>query len=277
MVNNNIQIFENQELGKIRVLTVEGQPWWVLKDVCSVLGIKNHKTTSSRLDEDEVGSFDLPHPQNPDKWLKMTCVSESGLYAAILRSEKAKARDFRKWITSQVLPSIRRHGAYITDEILKKMRESEEFADNLVELLTAEKLKNNALAAFANAVIPKAHYHDIVLKCPYAVQVSVIAKDYGMGAAKFNKLLHSLRVQFRIGKTWLLYQAHQGNGYTVTNTYTKNGMATLVHTCWTQRGRYWLYGLLKAHGILPIAEKMSVCQQTSLDDAKTYTTAVAGS
>ena len=137
------------------------------------------------------------------------------------------------------------------------MRESEEFAEILLERLEQESNLNSSLAKFANKAIPKVMYYDIVLQCPEAVQVSIIAKDYGMSAIAFNKLLYKLNVQFRIGKTWLLYAQHQGKGYTVTNTYTRNGMVTMVQTCWTQRGRYWLYNLLKSHGILPEAEKMA--------------------
>ena len=276
-MSNNIQVFENSDFGKVRVIHVDGQPWWVLQDVCTAIGIGNVTDTAKRLDSDEKADFDsIEVSSNGTKQRrKRVIISESGLYAVILRSDKPNAKYFRKWITSKVLPSIRKHGAYITDEVLEKMRESEEFTDNLVELLIAEKLKTNTLAAFADAAIPKVRYHDIVLRCPEAVQASIIAKDYGMSCVAFNKLLHRLRVQFKIGKTWLLYKEHEGNAYTITNTYTKNGMTTLVHTCWTQRGRCWLYELLKAHGVLPIAEKMSICQQMSLDDANGY--AVAGS
>jgi len=153
------------------------------------------------------------------------------------------------------LPSIRKHGAYINDDIIRRMQEDSEYAAELLRNLTAGRNRNNALVGRVSILAPKAHYHDLILQYSDAVQVSIIAKDYGMSAVAFNKLLHRLGVQFRIGKTWLLYKEHQGNSYTVTNTYTKNGIATLIHTCWTQRGRFWLYELLKSHGILPEAER----------------------
>ena len=262
MDNNVIQVFESSEFGTVRVLHVNGQPWWVLKDVCLVLGIGNTTDTAKRLDEDEKATFDSIESLRKDT----VYISESGLYAVILRSDKPNARAFRKWVTSKVLPAIRKHGAYISEDILRRMQEDSEYNAELLRSLTAERGRNTALVGRVARLAPKAHYHDIILQCPDAVQVSIIAKDYGQSAVAFNKLLHKLGVQFRIGKTWLLYKAHQGNGYTVTNTYTKNGMTTMIHTLWTQQGRYWLYELLKSRGILPEAEKMAHGGQMSLAD-----------
>ena len=254
-MQNNIQIFENKELGQIRVVTdSNGQPWWVLKDVCVVLGIKNHKMTAQRLDGDEVSLTDLT--DNLGRTQKTTVISESGLYAVILRSDKPNAKTFRKWVTSEILPTIRKHGAYIQEEVLEQMRNSSEFADELIRRLSQEREKSEALLTHINKIAPKVRYTEIVLRCPEAVQTSILAKDYGMSAVAFNRMLHKLGIQYRVGKTWLLYAQHQGNGYTITNTYAKNGMVTLVHTCWTQRGRYWLYGLLKSKGILPEVESL---------------------
>jgi phage antirepressor YoqD-like protein len=91
------------------------------------------------------------------------------------------------------------------------------------------------------------------------VLVTVIAKDYGMTAKKFNKLLHALGVQFRYktNRTWLLYHVHDGKGYTITNTYYK-GNGVYIHMCWTQKGRFFLYEYLKSHGILPMTERLQV-------------------
>jgi len=255
---NNIQIFENKEFGKIRVVFINEQPWWALKDVCAVLGIKNHKMTAQRLDGDEVSLTDLT--DNLGRVQKTAVISESGLYAVILRSDKPNAKSFRKWVTSEILPSIRKHGAYFTDELLRQIEHDSEVIGELVSRLVDEKQKTDALLDYVDATAPKARYYDVILQCPNAVQVSIIAKDYGYSAIAFNKLLHKLRVQFKIGDTWLLYKEHQGNAYTVTNTYTKNGKVTAIHTCFTQRGRFWLYDLLKANGILPEAEKMAMAE-----------------
>ena len=98
-----------------------GETWWVLKDICKLLSIENHKNITKRLEEDEVGTFELPHPQSKEKKLEMLCVNESGLYSVILRSDKPEAKAFRRWITHEILPEIHRTGGYnaISAEILE--------------------------------------------------------------------------------------------------------------------------------------------------------------
>lgn len=117
---NNIQefLYENSP---IRMIESNGETWWVLKDICKLLSIENHKNITKRLEEDEVGTFELPHPQSKEKKLEMLCVNESGLYSVILRSDKPEAKAFRRWITHEVLPEIHRTGGYnaINAEILE--------------------------------------------------------------------------------------------------------------------------------------------------------------
>ena len=117
---NNVQefLYENSP---IRMIENNGETWWVLKDICKLLSIENHKNITKRLEEDEVGTFELPHPQSKEKKLEMLCVNESGLYSVILRSDKPEAKAFRRWITHEVLPEIHRTGGYnaISAEILE--------------------------------------------------------------------------------------------------------------------------------------------------------------
>lgn len=108
---NELQVFRYQD-NEVRTVEINGEPWFVLKDVCEILNIENHKDVVKRLDADEVGRFNLPHPQNPDKLIEMVCINESGLYNVLLRSDKPEAKPFRKWVTSEVLPSIRKTGSY---------------------------------------------------------------------------------------------------------------------------------------------------------------------
>ena len=117
---NNVQefLYENSP---IRMIESNGETWWVLKDICKLLSIENHKNITKRLEEDEVGTFELPHPQSKEKKLEMLCVNESGLYSVILRSDKPEAKAFRRWITHEILPQIHRTGEYnaISTEILE--------------------------------------------------------------------------------------------------------------------------------------------------------------
>lgn len=252
-MDNQLRIFESKEFGKIRVVELDGLPWWILKDVGDALGLTDTSRLAERLDSDELTRVKLVSGgQNR----QMYAVNESGLYAVILRSDKPKAKDFRRWITHEVLPSIRKHGAYITDAVLEEMAHSREFTENLLSVLQAERLKKAALLERLDRISPKAHYCDVILQSPDAVQASIIAKDYAMSTVAFNKLLHGLRVQFKVGGTWVLYKEHADKGYTVTRTYHVNEHTAAIHTYWTQRGRLFLYDFLKWHGIIPEAEKV---------------------
>lgn len=118
---DNIKIFENSEFGEIRTVTVDNEPMFCLVDVCNALDISNSRVVSARLDDDERRKLDLP--RQGETWF----INESGLYAVILRSDKPNAKKFRKWVTSEVLPSIRKNGGYIAgqeslsdDELLAK-------------------------------------------------------------------------------------------------------------------------------------------------------------
>lgn len=262
-MQNTIQVFENQEFGKIRVIEKDGQPWWVLKDVCSALGLNSPHKVAERLDEDERNL--IPVIDNVGRKQNTAIISESGLYAVVLRSDKPNAKTFRKWITSEVLPSIRKHGAYIKDDLLNAMAENSELTQEIIMQMLAERGKNESLKAKNEALLdyvcelaPKARYYDIILQCPDAVQTSIIAKDFGMTCVSFNKLLHGLGVQFKIGNTWLLYKEYANMGYTISRTYHINDKKTSIHTYWTQCGRRFLYDLLKYHGIVPDAEIYAV-------------------
>lgn len=251
-MENKPQIFENEEFGRIRVLEIEGQPWWVLRDVCAALGLNSPHKVAERLDEDERKQ--IPVIDNIGRSQQTTVINESGIYAVILRSDKPKAKAFRRWITSEVLPFIRRHGAYITQGTLVKMLQSSEFTSDLLDRLLAEREKNMVLREHLEALLPKARYYDLILQSKNAVQVSLIAKDYGMTAVTFNQLLHELGIQFKLGGTWLLYQRFAGKGYTCSRTYHINEEKSVMHTYWTQAGRLFLYKALKENGILPLME-----------------------
>ena len=261
-MQEKMQVFENHEFGQLGVLMIDGKPYFPASECAGILGYANTKAAILRHCR-WVTKRDLPHPQNPNKTLEVNFIPEGDLYRLIIRSKLPAVEIFEKWVFDEVLPSIRSYGAYINEEVLRRMQEDSEFTAELLRNLTAEQKRNNVLVCRVAHLTPKAQYHDIILQCSDAVQVSIIAKDYGMTAVAFNKLLNRLRVQFRIGKTWLLYKDYQGLGYTVTNTYTKNGITSFIHTCWTPKGRYWLYELLKSFGILPEAER---ARQMSLDD-----------
>ncbi len=257
--NNQIQQFHNEEFGSIRMLEIDGQPWFVGRDVTGILGYKNHNdAVSKHVDAEDKGVAKcdtLGGAQN------LGIVNESGLYSLILSSKLPAARRFKRWVTTHVLPSIRKHGAYATSDTLDELLRNPKFAQRLIKKLEQEREKNAALEVenialeeLAAELAPKALYCDMVLQCTNTVPVSVIAKDYGMGAARFNVLLHNLGVQYKTGGAWLLYQKYARKGYTHTYTFCVSDRTTAIHTCWTQKGRLFLYGLLADCGIYPLME-----------------------
>lgn len=258
---SELQIFKNAEFGSIRTLKINGEPYFVGRDVAEILGYSNsRKALADHVDEEDkrVTKCDTLGGTQ-----EMTVINESGLYSLILLSKLPTARKFKRWVTSEVLPTIRRHGVYAVDEVLAN-------PDMLIEALLqlkAEREINQVLketVAVQNQQIvemkPKASYYDVVLNCKDLVAISVIAKDYGWSANRMNQYLHEKGVQYKQGnKIWLLYQKYVEMGYTNTKTHSYPGndgtMHTVVHTYWTQQGRLFIYELLKSDGILPTMEQ----------------------
>ena len=253
-MQNNIQIFESKDFGSVRVIQKDTHPWWVLKDICKALKLTTPSCVAERLDEDEVR---LAHiTDSIGRKQKTIIVNESGLYAVILRSDKPNAKAFRKWITQDVLPSIRKFGAYATSETLRHMEDNPEIIATLIHNLTESYSRNLNLLEQVDKLKPKALYCDVILQYAKAVPVTFIAKDYGMTAQAFNKLLHRLKIQYRLGDAWFLYKDYANQGYTVTKTYYVDRKIIAIHTSWTQKGRFWLYNTLKTNGIVPVIERL---------------------
>lgn len=259
MANENVEVWVF-EGSTVRTVQMNGEPWWVLKDVCGVLDISNSRNISARLDDDEKGVYLMDTPGGAQN---MTIISESGLYATIMRSDKPQAKPFRKWVTSEVLPAIRKHGMYAIDDVL----DNPDMLINALLELKEERAKTKTLeqtVAVQTQQIaelqPKASYYDKVLECNDLVPISIIAKDYGWSANHMNQVLREKGVQYKQGgKIWLLYQKYAEMGLTSTKTYyydDANGHGHVVpHTHWTQKGRLFIYDLLKEDGILPIMER----------------------
>jgi prophage antirepressor-like protein len=192
-MKNQVQIFENTEFGKIRVLEIEGQPWFVGKDIAGALAyINSKKALGDHVDSEDkqillrsrIGTLDFEVPNRG-----LTIINESGLYSLILSSRLPSAKRFKRWITSDVLPALRKHGAYMLDSVLKEAANSQDFVFELLGKLQAESEKAEALTVLSAELSPKALYYDVILQSKNAVPISLIAKDYGMSAAAFNILL----------------------------------------------------------------------------------------
>ena len=248
-MENKLQQFHSEEFGKVRVLEIEGQPWFIGKDVTDILKYCNGRDALRVHVDDEDKADVVIHDGSQNR--KYAVINESGLYSLILSSKLPTAKKFKRWVTSEILPSLRRHGAYITPEVIEQMLSSSDFSQVMLETLLEEQAENDRLRERLDAALPKARYCELLLQCPQVVPVSIIAKDYGMSAVAFNQLLHRLGIQYRVGGTWLPYQRYADQGYTRTRTYYINETAASTRTYWTQAGRLFLYETLRECGILP--------------------------
>lgn len=238
-MQNTIQIFQNEEFGEIEVMMIDGKPHFPASECAAILGYATPRHAVSRHCR---GGMKRAVIDSLGREQQKTFIPEGDLYRLIIRSKLPAAVRFESWICDTVIPSIRQHGAYIAPDTLRRMREDRAFADDLLETISQMQ--------------PKAQYFDAILQSPHAFPISVISKEYGMSAFAFNKLLHDLGVQYRVGKVWLLYKDYANHGYTVTKTYLIGDTEVSIHTCWTMKGRLFIYDLLKYYGIVPQAESI---------------------
>lgn len=250
---NEITLFKNKQLGEIRTLNIGGEPWFVGNDIAEILGYSEKaKAVRTHVDEDDKGVSVLDTPGGKQNTI---IINESGLYSLILSSKLPCAKDFKHWLTSEVIPSIRKHGAYLTPETIHKTLSDPRELAKLLNALADEQDKNTKLEVENAFLTVKAKYYDEILNSKNSVPVTQIAKDYGMSAVTFNKMLHDLKIQYPLGKAWVLFQSYANLGYTQSKTYTVSEKRAVMHTYWTQKGRIFLYDFLKERGIMPLSEQ----------------------
>lgn len=257
---NELQIFENKEFGKIRTVEINNEPYFVGKDVADILGYQNaRKAIRDHIDdEDKLTEQIVTAGQNRN----VIVINESGLYSLILSSKLPNAKKFKHWVTSEVLPCIRKHGMYATDELIA----NPDIAIAAFQALKEEREQRKALEYECNRqkqiigeLKPKADYTDIILQSKSLMTVTQIAKDYGMSGQAMNELLHQYGVQYKQNRQWLLYSKYHNNGFTHSETVTiqhnDGRYDTVLNSKWTQKGRLFIYNLLKSYGILPVIEQ----------------------
>ena len=262
-VMEELKVFENAEFGSVRTTTVNGEIMFVGKDVAEILEYQNGSRDINRHVDEEDRHKVMLFDGNQNK--ETIIINESGLYSLILSSKMPNAKKFKHWVTADVLPAIRKTGMYATDELL----DNPDLAIQAFTALKLEREKNKKLNTTVKVqeqqimeLQPKASYYDLVLNCPDLLSVTVIAKDYGKSAKWLNNFLKEHKIQFKQGGIWLLYNEYAEKGYTSTKTHTVNGndgkQHSKVNTYWTQKGRLFIYALLKSEGILPIMEQEQI-------------------
>ena len=255
-------VFENEEFGEVRTTKIGEEYWFVLSDVCRVLDIKNSRDTKTRLNLKGVGSTDVTllngyRDDGTPTYRKATvdCINESNLYKLIFQSRKPQAERFSNWVTDEVLPSIRKHGAYLTPDKVEEVLLNPDTIIKIAQNLKEEQEKRRQLEIENNELKPKASYCDQVLQSESAVVTTQIAKDYGMSPQALNSVLHELGVQYKVDGQWVLYSKYQDKGYTKSCTVIDRFGEPRMQTKWTQKGRLFIYQILKTIGVLPNIER----------------------
>ena len=252
---NEIFNFQGQQ---VRTVTISGEPYFVGKDVADVLGyndtnqaVRKHVDDEDKLTRQFDGSVQKRN---------MTIINESVLYALILGSKLPQAKEFKRWVTSEVLPTIRKHGAYLTDSKIEEVLLSPDTIINLATQLKNERAEKEQLKIELEEARKQTSYLDLILQTKDQLTTTQIAQDYGMSASKFNQLLKDLRIQRKVNSQWVLYKQYLGKGYIASRTFDYIGRDDRCHskitTVWTQLGRKFLYDVLKEReGILPLVEQ----------------------
>lgn len=253
MTENEIILFTHEEFGEIRTMNIDGEPWFVAKDITNILKYSNsRKAITDHVDDEDKGvtkCYTLGGTQD------LTIINESGLYSLALSSKMPGAKKFKRWVTAEVLPSLRKHGAYFTAETLHKTMSDPRELAKLLTTLADEQDKRRKLEEENAFLSVKAKYYDQILNSKNAVPVTQIAKDYGMSAIAFNRMLHDYGIQYPIRNSWVLYAEYADKNYTQSKTYKIGDDKAVMHTTWTQKGRLFLYNFLRERGVLPMCEQ----------------------
>lgn len=270
-MENDLQVFKN-DLFEVALKLDNGEVLFDVERVAKCLGISRIAASGNEVVRwDRVNKYLESYPQvgtvkNGD------FIPEAAVYKLAFKASNEVAEKFQDWLAVEVLPSIRKHGMYATEDLLdnpdlliaaatrlKEERAARLEAEKKVENLSIETAQQKQII---NELQPKATYYDLVLQNPTLIPISVIAKDYGMSGTKMNELLHEYGVQYKMGNNknyvWLLYSKYQDKGYTFSKTQpyidSKGVQQNKPHTYWTQKGRLFIYDLLKQHGIYPLIE-----------------------
>ena len=189
IMDNKIEVFKNEQFGEIRTALIENKPWFVAVDVCRALEIGNSSQAISRLDADEKMITLISNEGNKRGNPNMTVVNEPGLYTLILSSRKPEAKAFKRWITHEVIPTIRKTGGYMTDSLLERIQKEPAVIVEFAQALILEKHRVKALECELNTAKPKADYYDAFINPDNCTNIRTTAKELKIPERKFVQFL----------------------------------------------------------------------------------------
>ncbi|WP_418419701.1 BRO family protein [Blautia sp.] len=230
---NEVQIFNNEEFGQVRTLVINGEPWFVGKDVAEILGYSNtRKALADHVDEEDKG---VTKCDTLGGVQDLTVINESGLYSLILSSKMPNAKKFKHWVTSEVLPAIRKHGIYATDNVIDNILNNPDFG---IQLLT--KLKEERTAR-----VEAERRNAILMHVNKTYTVTEIAKELGLKSAiQLNKILAEKKIQYQVNGTWVMYSKYSNLGYEEIKQEVLDSGRVIYHRRITQLGREFILQLL---------------------------------
>ena len=244
MRKEELNVFNFQGNG-VREINIDGEPWFVGKDVAEILGYKNgSRDINAHVDEEDRLKYQI---STAGQKREQTIINESGLYSLILSSKMPNAKKFKHWVTSEVLPAIRRTGKY---EVQPKYEVPQSFAEALQ--LAADQARE------LDVTRPKANYFDLQMKNPGLLTTTVIAKEHGMTAHKLNMFLNKHHIIFKRGKTWMPYKEYENQGFCDYEHWSNQENEDITPLLkWTQKGEKLIHDLLEQYGIESQAKKFN--------------------
>ena len=240
---NDLQIFENERFGRVRTIEQNGEPWFIARDVCECLSIGKYRDAVSRLEEDERGSVEVDTPGGKQG---MTAINEYGLYNLILSSRKPEAKEFKRWITHEVIPAIRKTGGYIggvenlsDDEIMAKalLIGKRTIEQQQLRIQNLE-IKNSKLSVSNTIMRPKADYFDELVDRNLLTNIRETAKQLRVGQKVFVNFLLDKKYLYRDLKGKLMPYAGKGDGlFEVKECFNDKTRWSGVQVLVTPKGR----------------------------------------
>lgn len=245
---NELTVFNNEEFGEIRTITIDGEPWFVAADVCGALEIRNPTDAMRRLDADERTLVSIEGASNG---LPVNAVNEPGLYTLILGSRKPEAKAFKRWVTHDILPTIRKTGGYMTDELLAKCQKDPNVMFAFAEELLKLRDKTNVLESKLDVAQPKADFYDTFVSPNKCTGLRDTAKELGISERKFVNFLIDEKYLYRTPAKQLRPYAKKSNEglFETKDWYTKSDIVS-VRVFFTPQGKQFFHKKLIEKGFI---------------------------
>lgn len=241
-MDNKLMTFENAAFGKIRTLTIDGEPWFVAADVCRALEIGNPSMAVERLDDDEKGISTIDTLGGKQR---MTIINEPGLYSLVLSSRKPEAKVFRRWITHEVIPAIRKYGGYMTKSLLEQVLENPNLIYEFARRMLAEQQKNERLRQELDRAKPKADYYDAFIHPESCTNIRATAKELKVPEKMFTAFLIRKRYLYRAPSGSLMpYAKAADDGLFFVKDYIAVNGHQGVYTLVTPKGKALFLSML---------------------------------